>query len=120
MGRGHDPSDRRRNREATLGPLVDSGARLALDDHRGAVSATRPATDWFPAGSLVKLDPDLLFAADEPAGREILEITADTLHAQGYEIVAEAIERPGQLAATLHCGIAWAQGYLFSKPEPLV
>lgn len=103
-----------------LGELVDQGARLALDDHRGSASATDPDPSWLPQGSLVKLDPAITGACDHHIGREIMELTADGLHANGYEVVAEAIERPTQLAAVIQCHIAWAQGHLFAKPAPLV
>lgn len=103
-----------------LGPLLDQGARVALDDHRGSASKTQPDPSWLPVGSLVKLDAAITSVCDHQLGRDIMELTADELHAKGYELVAEAIERPAQLAAVIHCHIGWAQGYLFAKPSPLV
>ncbi|MEO0493200.1 MAG: EAL domain-containing protein [Actinomycetota bacterium] len=103
-----------------LDELVDAGARLALDDHRGSASKTKPDPSWLPPGSLVKLDSAITGVCDHQIGRDIMELTADELHANGYEVVAEAIERPAQLAAVIQCHIGWAQGYLFAKPSPLV
>lgn len=103
-----------------LAPILDRGARLSLDDHRGAASKTDPDPSWLPAGSLVKLDSAITSDCDHQLGRDIMELTADELHAAGYEVVAEMIERPTQLAAVIHCNIAWAQGHLFAKPAPLV
>ncbi|MEM7139413.1 MAG: EAL domain-containing protein [Actinomycetota bacterium] len=103
-----------------LAPVIDDGARLALDDHRGMGSATQPDPSWFPAGSIVKLDTALVMACDDHDGAEILELTADGLHAQGYELVAESVERPGQLASVMRAHIGLAQGFLFAKPDLLV
>jgi EAL domain-containing protein (putative c-di-GMP-specific phosphodiesterase class I) len=102
-----------------LGPLVDAGAILALDDHRGSASDTNPNPGWLPIGSIVKLDPALTMAADDSTGRDLLEMTADELHAQGYQLVAGALERETQLAAVMHCHIGFAQGFLFAKPTLL-
>ncbi len=104
----------------TLGPLLDSGSQVALDDHRGPASKNRTLTDWLPTGSFVKLDSALTSVCDDPVGRDLLELSADDLHADGYQVVAETIERPAQLAAVISCNIAWAQGQLFARPEPLV
>lgn len=104
----------------TIGPLLDSGSRVSLDDHRGAASKTDPDPSWLPTGSLVKLDSAITSDCDHQLGRDIMELTADTLHAEGYEVVAEMIERPTQLAAVIQCHIGWAQGHLFAKPTLLV
>ncbi len=103
-----------------LGPLIDAGAGVALDDHRGAASKTRPDESWLPAGSLVKLDTAITSICDHHLGRNVMQVTADDLHASGYEVVAEMIERPAQLAAVIECGIGWAQGHLFARPAPMV
>jgi EAL domain-containing protein (putative c-di-GMP-specific phosphodiesterase class I) len=102
-----------------LGPLVDAGAILDLDDHRGSASDTNPNSGWLPTGSIVKLDPALTMAADDSTVRDILEMTADELHAHGYQLVAEALERETQLEAVLRCHIGFAQGFLFAKPTLL-
>ena len=61
----------------------------------------------------MKLDAAITSVCDHQLGRDIMELTADELHAKGYELVAEAIERPAQLAAVIHCHIGWAQGAPF-------
>ncbi len=103
-----------------VGPLLDRGSRVALDDHRGSASRTRPTPAWFPTGSVVKLDPALTSACDDPLGYELLQMAADKLLAEGYEVAAESIERQAQLDAVMRCNVGWAQGHLFSRPAPLV
>jgi EAL domain-containing protein (putative c-di-GMP-specific phosphodiesterase class I) len=115
----HIGPDRCRTAVDHLGPLVDNGALIALDDHTGTGSATQPSPNWLPAGSIVKLDPGLIMACDQLDGREILERTADGLHAEGYVLVAKAVERPGQLASIIRCRIVWTQGFLLARPELL-
>ena len=100
-----------------LGPLTDGGAQIALDGYRGDGPA--PTTDWLPEGSLVRLDPALLLAADEPLGTEILADTTAELRDEGYTVVAEGIERLSQLRAAVDVGIRWVQGQLLERPAPL-
>ncbi|MDW3220346.1 MAG: EAL domain-containing protein [Acidimicrobiales bacterium] len=102
-----------------LASLCADGARLALDDHRGEGSATRPSPDWLPTGSIVKLDRALVGSCDDAFGRDILARTADELHAQGYDLVAQAVERPAQLASVMASRIAYTQGCLAGAPQPI-
>lgn len=115
----HIGSDGCRRAVEHLGPLWENGARLALDDHGGVGSSTRPSPTWLPTGSIVKLDDALVVACDEAFGRDVLECTADRLHADGYELVAQAVDRPGQLASVMRSHIAYAQGSLFTTPGPI-
>jgi EAL domain-containing protein (putative c-di-GMP-specific phosphodiesterase class I) len=101
----------------TLASVVDAGATVALDDHRGEASETRPDPSWLPCGSIVKLDAAITDLCDHPLGRAVLEETAGRLNDLGYLVAAEMIERAEQFRTARDCGVAWAQGHLFGPPQ---
>ena len=102
---------------AALAPIVDEGATIALDDHRGEASQTRPGRDWLPHGSVVKLDAAITDMCDHPLGRSVLERTTHDLLDQGYLVGVEMIEREEQFRAAKACGVDLAQGHLFGTPS---
>ena len=104
---------------ATLAPMLEAGATIALDDHRGEASQTRPGPDWLPTGSIVKLDAAITDLCDHPLGKTVLEQTAGQLLDQGYVVGAEKMERPEQFRAARECGVTLAQGHLLDPPSLL-
>jgi EAL domain-containing protein (putative c-di-GMP-specific phosphodiesterase class I) len=68
----------------------------------------------------IKLDRSLVERIDEAATtqRAVAAVVA-MAHASGAAVVAEGVERHGQLVALREIGCDGAQGYLFGKPVPL-
>lgn len=98
--------------------LVDRGYRLAMDDlARGRIDLwhlvrLRP--------SIIKIDLSMIRDVDvDPSKQSLvrgLKLLGEVLRAQ---VVAEGIERHGELEFLQHLGVQFGQGYLFGRPGPL-
>jgi len=101
--------------QLALRPLVDRGARLAVDDMGAGYSGLRHAIDLHP--TYLKLDRALVQGIDRDPKRAAL-VDALLRYAQhaGSHIVAEGVETEEQLEALVRLGVPLAQGFLLGCP----
>ena len=94
------------------------GVRVALDDFGagyGPLSSLGTAEI-----DIIKLDPSLIEAIDEPTGsyavvRGLIRMAAEL----GIEVVAEGVERRSQLVELRRISCPMVQGYLLAHPAPI-
>ncbi|MCK9894667.1 EAL domain-containing protein [Frankia sp. AgB32] len=94
------------------------GVAVALDDV-GAGHSTLAALHLLPV-DVVKLDRTLL--EPPPDGGRVVALRRSMInlaHALGAVVVAEGIEREGQIAELAELGCELGQGFLFARPGPL-
>lgn len=103
--------------QLALAPLVELGARVAVDDMGAGYSGLRHAIDLHP--TYLKLDRALVRGVDRDPKRAAL-VDALLRYAQhaGSHIVAEGVETEGELAALIRLGVPLAQGFLLCRPAP--
>jgi EAL domain-containing protein (putative c-di-GMP-specific phosphodiesterase class I) len=98
--------------------LVDRGYRLAMDDlARGRIDL------WYLVRlrpSIIKIDLSMVRDIDvDPSKQSLvngLRLLGEVLRA---EVVAEGIEREGELEHLQQLGVQFGQGYLLGRPGPL-
>ena len=91
------------------------GFKTAIDDFGAGYSGLNLLADFQP--HLVKLDMALTRDIDrDPVRRAIVSGVVGTCKALGCKIVAEGIERPGELHALRDMGVHLFQGYLLARP----
>jgi EAL domain-containing protein (putative c-di-GMP-specific phosphodiesterase class I) len=99
---------------AKLARLKALGLRLAIDDFGTGYSALsylrRISLD------ILKIDREFTQGADSPAGQQLLRGIVQLGLLIGLNLVAEGIERPGQIGPLLEAGCQEGQGFLFSRP----
>ena len=94
------------------------GVRIALDDFGAGYG---PLSSLGTADiDIIKLDPSLIEAIDEPTGsyavvRGLIRMAAEL----GIEVVAEGVERRSQLVELRRISCPMAQGFLLGHPAPL-
>lgn len=103
--------------QLALQPLVDRGARVAVDDMGAGYAGLRHAIDLHP--TYLKLDRGLVRGIDHDPKRAAL-VDALLRYAQhaGSHIVAEGVETEGELEALVQLGVPLAQGFLLGRPAP--
>jgi diguanylate cyclase (GGDEF)-like protein len=103
--------------QLALRPLVERGARVAVDDMGAGYSGLRHAIDLHP--TYLKLDRTLVHGIDRDPKRAAL-VDALLRYAQhaGSHIVAEGVETEGELATLMRLGVPLAQGFLLGRPAP--
>ncbi len=103
--------------QLALAPLVERGARVAVDDMGAGYSGLRHAIDLHPA--YLKLDRALVRGIDRDPKRAAL-VDALLRYAQhaGSHIVAEGVETEGELETLVRLGVPLAQGFLLARPGP--
>jgi EAL domain-containing protein (putative c-di-GMP-specific phosphodiesterase class I) len=106
-----DPEAMRRD----LARLRDRGAMIALDDAGSGYSGLQRLLALRP--DLMKLDRSLVDGIDTDEAKracvEMLSVLASRLDSW---LLAEGIERPGELRELIGLGVPLAQGYLLGKP----
>lgn len=98
--------------------LVSQGYRLAMDDQaRGRIDL------WYLVRlrpSIIKIDISMIRDVDVDASKQSLvnglRLLGDVLKA---DVVAEGIERQGELSHLQAMGVQFGQGYLLGRPGPL-
>jgi EAL domain-containing protein (putative c-di-GMP-specific phosphodiesterase class I) len=96
----------------------ERGIRLAIDDAGAGFSSLQHILVLRP--DLIKLDRSLTMGIDGDPVRFALAAALVTFAASlDAEICAEGIEKPEELAALQHLGIAYGQGYFLGHPLPL-
>lgn len=94
------------------------GVRVAMDDFgTGQSSLARLHTIPFDK---IKLDKLFVQQLSDPMVLAIVKSVHALCHQFGKELVAEGLETPEEQAQLLQTGCHLAQGYLISKPHPLV
>ena len=101
-----------------LPEIARRGVRIALDDFGAGYG---PLSSLGTAGiDIIKLDPSLIEAIDEPTGsyavvRGLIRMAAEL----GIEVVAEGVERTTQLVELRRISCPMVQGYLLGRPAPV-
>ncbi|HST41044.1 MAG TPA: EAL domain-containing protein, partial [Conexibacter sp.] len=98
-----------------VGPLLDRGMRLAVDDMGAGYAGLRHAIDLHPA--YLKLDRALIHGIDrDPKRAALVDALLRYAEHAGSHIVAEGVETDGELAVLRRLGVPFAQGYLLARP----
>ncbi|WP_406676426.1 EAL domain-containing protein [Moorella sp. ACPs] len=93
------------------------GARIAIDDVGADIGQLRAALHLRP--DFVKIDRSLVRGCDCNASYRLLLAQAlEVCRYLGAEVIAEGIEKPGELKTLRHLGVEYGQGYLLGKPQP--
>ncbi len=102
---------------AALAPARERGATVAVDDAGAGYASLSHVMQLRP--EFVKLDRWLITDCDlDPAKLAALEMLGALASRIDAWVIAEGIERPGELEALLDLGIPLAQGYHLSRPGP--
>ena len=108
-----DPDAMRRD----LARLRDRGAMIALDDAGSGYSGLQRLLALGP--ELMKLDRSLVDGIDEDeAKRACVEMLIVLARRLGAWLLAEGVERSGELRELINLGVPLAQGFLLARPEP--
>jgi EAL domain-containing protein (putative c-di-GMP-specific phosphodiesterase class I) len=103
---------------ASVAPLREAGARLAVDDTGAGYAGLQHLIALEP--EVVKLDLSLTRGIDrDPARRALASALVSFGRDTGASVVAEGVETQGELEALRALGVPWAQGYLIGRPQPL-
>ena len=98
--------------------LRDAGIRVAVDDVGSGYASLRHVVDLQP--DIIKIDRSLVsFIDQDPARHGLAQAFNQLAVTMGWEVVAEGIERPEELAVSGEIGITYAQGYLLARPARL-
>jgi EAL domain-containing protein (putative c-di-GMP-specific phosphodiesterase class I) len=98
-----------------LDEVVELGVSLALDDFGTGYSSLSLLHD-LPVHTL-KIDRSFVQSIDEgPERRPFVEAIVDLGSALGLAVVAEGVERVGQVAALQRLGCRIGQGFHFAPP----
>ncbi|NKC32984.1 putative bifunctional diguanylate cyclase/phosphodiesterase [Falsiroseomonas selenitidurans] len=98
------------------------GVRVALDDF-GTGYSSLSYLQHLPF-DVIKVDRAFIAGLDEPGstgigpGRRIVDAIVRLAHGLGAEVVAEGVEKPGQLAVLRELGCDHVQGFLLGRPMP--
>ncbi|MFN7988983.1 MAG: EAL domain-containing protein [Thermoanaerobaculia bacterium] len=94
------------------------GFRIAVDDFGSGGGDVASVARLEP--DVVKLDLPLVRGLESEPGRQtrVREVIR-AFHDQGIEVVAEAIETPGERHAAIELGADFLQGFLFGRPKPV-
>jgi PAS domain S-box-containing protein len=98
-----------------LSELKALGVRLSIDDF-GTGYSSLCRLQQFPV-DVMKIDRAFISEMDRDAeSQEIVRIIVMLGKSLGMKVVAEGVERAGQIALLKHMGCDLVQGFLFSKP----
>jgi diguanylate cyclase (GGDEF)-like protein len=98
-----------------IGPLLERGAMLAVDDMGAGYSGLRQITTVHP--DYLKLDRSLITGIDEQEDRQAL-VGALVGYAErvGSLLVAEGVETTAELGVLLELGVPLVQGFYLGRP----
>ena len=98
-----------------IGEYRRHGFLIALDDFATGYSGLARLADLKP--DIIKLDRDLVRDCDQDRVRLAIVAGMVGLGAEiGIKVVAEGVERAGEVAALRSAGIRFMQGFCFAKP----
>lgn len=100
--------------QRALMDLRDAGVRVAIDNfaHSPLTSLQRMEVD------VLKIDRELVSAADKPEGELLLAAVIQLAHSLGIWAIAEGIETRAQYELLLRAGCRFGQGFYFGRPAP--
>jgi EAL domain-containing protein (putative c-di-GMP-specific phosphodiesterase class I) len=99
-------------------PLMQAGARIAVDDTGAGFASLRHILLLQP--QIIKLDRSLTHGVDhDPARRALAASLVAFAQDIGSELIAEGVETVEELATLQRLGAHWAQGFHIARPEPL-
>ncbi|WP_217477617.1 putative bifunctional diguanylate cyclase/phosphodiesterase [Stutzerimonas stutzeri] len=101
----------------TMSALAELGVRFSLDDF-GTGFSSFVHLSRLPI-SLLKIDKSFVDGVSAKADNSLVQAMISLAHDLGLEVVAEGVERAGQLKLLERYGANQVQGYLISKPLPL-
>lgn len=107
---------------AALGPVLDqlrsAGAAIAVDDAGAGYAGLRHLLQLRP--SFLKLDRELVVDVDrDEAKRALVEMVGAFADRVDAWVLAEGVERPGELDTLIALGVPLAQGFFLARPaEP--
>jgi diguanylate cyclase (GGDEF)-like protein/PAS domain S-box-containing protein len=100
-----------------LGDLREMGLRFSIDDFGTGYSSMSYLTR-FPF-DVLKVDRSFISKVTESTqDKALTQAIIAMAHSLNLEVVAEGVETPEQLAFLRTSGCDFAQGYLFTRPEP--
>jgi diguanylate cyclase (GGDEF)-like protein len=97
-----------------LEALRDEGICVAIDDFGTGYSSLAYLAD-LPLERL-KLDQSFVARIFDPRIARLVGGLVATVHELGYEVVAEGVEDSDTAQVLERIGVAWQQGFLFSRP----
>lgn len=98
--------------------LAKRGVRVAVDDTGAGFASLRHILDLTP--DLVKLDISITKDVDIDDSRRALAKGLVTFAREiGARVVAEGIERRGELACMREIGVDYGQGFFIARPSPV-
>ncbi len=101
----------------TLTILRDMGIRIAIDDFGTAYSSLEYLTKF--AVDTLKIDKTFIDTLDtDPRTEGLVRSMIAMGHNLAMEVIAEGVERCGQLQILQNMGCSAAQGFYFSRPVP--
>ncbi|MDK2816244.1 MAG: hypothetical protein PWR22_873 [Moorella sp. (in: firmicutes)] len=101
----------------TLSAWRGNGARIAIDDVGPDIGQLRAALYLRP--DFVKIDRSLVRGCDcHVSSRLLLAQALEVCRYLGAGVIAEGIEKPGELKTLRDLGVEYGQGYLLGKPQP--
>lgn len=93
------------------------GFRVSVDDVGSAHSGLQRIVALKP--DFIKVDLALIHhIQDDPVRREIVRMLQEIAKRIGVDLVAEGVETRQQLQVIKELGVQYAEGYLFSPPQP--
>ena len=100
-----------------LEPLRVAGAAIAVDDAGSGYASLRRITALSPR--FVKVDRSLVSDIDrDPTKAAVVETLCELAHRVDAWIVAEGIERTGELDELIRLRVPLGQGFAFGRPAP--
>lgn len=101
-----------------LGPFVEAGGRIAIDDAGAGYAGWHHLVQLHP--HVIKLDAALTRGIDVDRPRRALALSLVGFAAEiGATIIAEGVETAGELQALRDFGVRWGQGFHLARPAPL-
>lgn len=98
--------------------LRERGVRLAIDDAGAGHSGLNQIVQLLP--EFIKLDGFLTHGIDsDPVKRALAAALVRFAADVGASLIAEAVERPEELAALEELSVGFAQGFFLGRPLPL-
>jgi len=93
-----------------------NGARIAIDDVGPDIGQLRAALHLRP--DFVKLDRSLVSGCDYRVSKRLmLAQVLEVCRYLGAGVIAEGIEKPGELEVLRDMGVKYGQGYLLGRPQ---
>ncbi len=103
--------------EGVVRHYAEQGFRIALDDFGAGHSDLLTLISCVP--HYLKLDMAVTRRIDrEPYKERIVRSVAELARNVRAVLIAEGVETWGEAEALIRCGVEWAQGFLFGRPEP--